>query len=119
MPGRILKEIRDFQSPSRHFSCSVNEQAGTRRPPYRKTRTRLTEGNERQDTMSPREVTAAINRVRAEFVEMPGLRLTIRQASRLCGLDQAVCDRAVETLVHRDFLRWIASGLVARAEDAR
>ena len=69
--------------------------------------------------MSPREVTAAVNRVRAEFVEMPGLRLTIRQASRLCGLDQAVCDRAVETLVHRDFLRWMAPGLVAKVENAR
>ena len=69
--------------------------------------------------MSSREVTTAVNRVRAEFIEMPGLRLTIRQAARLCGLDQAVCDRAVETLVHRDFLRWISTGLVARVENAR
>jgi hypothetical protein len=69
--------------------------------------------------MSPREISTAVNRVRAEFTEMPGLHLTIRQAARLCGLDQAVCDRAVETLVHRDFLRWISTGLLARAEDAR
>ena len=69
--------------------------------------------------MSPREVNAAVERVRAEFIEMPGLRLTVPQASRLCGLDQAVCDRAVEALVHRDFLRRVSAGQLARAENAR
>jgi hypothetical protein len=35
---------------------------------------------------------------------MPGLTLTVRQASRLFGLEQDVCRQVVERLVHSDFL---------------
>ena len=38
-------------------------------------------------------VDAVADRVRAEFEEMPGLTLTVPQASRLFGLDQDVCRR--------------------------
>ena len=43
-------------------------------------------------------------RVRSEFVEMPGLRLTEPQARRLWGLDQASCSMLLETLVEARFL---------------
>ena len=69
--------------------------------------------------MSPREINAAVTRVRAEFIEMPGMRLTIPQASRLWGLDQGACRAVVDTLVHGGFLYRTCAGLVARAEDAR
>jgi hypothetical protein len=32
-----------------------------------------------------------LRRVQGEYIEMPGLRLTIAQAQRLWGLDRAVC----------------------------
>jgi len=66
--------------------------------------------------MSPGEFRAAVARVRAEFAEMPGLRLTPSQAARLMGLDQATCDCIIETLVQDQFLRRISAGLVARVE---
>jgi len=66
--------------------------------------------------MSPREVHALVERVRSEFLEMPGLRLTIRQASRLWGLDQAACSQIVDILVGTAFLRWTAGGAITRAE---
>src|SRR5436190_15908007 len=44
-------------------------------------------------------VDAVANRVRAEFVEMPGLTLTVGQASRLFGLDQDICRQVVDRLV--------------------
>jgi hypothetical protein len=34
-----------------------------------------------------------------EFAEMPGLRLTIAQAQRLCALDRATCAELLESLV--------------------
>jgi hypothetical protein len=61
-------------------------------------------------------VDAVADRVRAEFVEMPGLTLTVRQASRLFGLEQDVCHQVVDRLVRTDFLRWAAAGVVARGD---
>jgi len=57
-----------------------------------------------------------LRRVRAEFLEMPGLRLTRAQARRLWALDEASCDAILAALVEARFL--VNSGNVAfmRAE---
>jgi hypothetical protein len=57
-----------------------------------------------------------LGRVRAEFREMPGLRLTPAQARRLWGLEQEVCRAVIDTLVSTAFLRWTPAGAVTRAE---
>jgi hypothetical protein len=44
-------------------------------------------------------------RVRAEFLEMPGLQLTLSQAQRLWGLEPDVCAQVVDILVDRAILR--------------
>jgi hypothetical protein len=43
-------------------------------------------------------------RIRAEYLEMPGLRLTIPQAQRLCGGERASCKEALDRLVEQRFL---------------
>ena len=43
-------------------------------------------------------------RVRAEFLEMPGLQLTMPQAQRLWGLDPDTCAHVVALLVERAVL---------------
>ena len=43
-------------------------------------------------------------RMRAEWVEMPGMRLTAAQAARLWALDRTVCDSALAVLVESRFL---------------
>jgi hypothetical protein len=55
-------------------------------------------------------------RVRADFREMPGLRLTPAQARRLWGLELEMCDAVIEALVASHFLRWTTAGSVTRAE---
>jgi len=57
-----------------------------------------------------------VGRIRAEFLEMPGLRLTLTQASRLWGLDERACRHIVDVLVASSFLRWTPSGAFARAD---
>ena len=47
---------------------------------------------------------ALIDRLRAEFLEMPGLRLTPDQVQRLCGIDRMVCQTVLDTLVDMKFL---------------
>jgi hypothetical protein len=43
-------------------------------------------------------------RVQAEFLEMPGLRVTRAQARRLWALDDAVCEAVLCALVDARFL---------------
>jgi len=38
-------------------------------------------------------------RIRAEYLEMPGMRLTARQAARLFNLELPHCERVLEALV--------------------
>ena len=45
-----------------------------------------------------------LNRVRSEFIEMPGLRLRIDQAQRLWNLDRAICESVLRSLVDAKFL---------------
>ena len=46
-----------------------------------------------------------LNRVRSEFMEMPGLRLRVEQAQRLWNLDRASCEMLLSSLVEAKFLR--------------
>jgi hypothetical protein len=39
-----------------------------------------------------------LQRVRAEFREVPGLRLTVAQAQRLWGLDRVTCEAVLSRL---------------------
>ncbi|MGE0703795.1 MAG: hypothetical protein AB7P22_07660 [Vicinamibacterales bacterium] len=57
-----------------------------------------------------------IDRARSEFNEMPGLRLTLPQASRLWNLDVASCERIIDALVGDAFLRWTSAGSVVRVD---
>jgi DNA-binding MarR family transcriptional regulator len=56
-----------------------------------------------------------VRRVRSEFNEMPGLRLTPAQAARLLGLDQTACQRVIDALVRVDFLRRAPNGSIILA----
>ena len=64
--------------------------------------------------MSPR---TALTRIRATFLEMPGLRLTFEQAQRLCGVEGALCQMALDALVDTRFLCIRGNGLYARVTD--
>jgi hypothetical protein len=48
--------------------------------------------------------TIALRRAQAEFLEMPGLRLTEAQASRLWSFDSALCSAVLAALVESRFL---------------
>jgi len=67
-----------------------------------------------QKRFVPRE--ELLRRVRSEFVEMPGLRLTEPQARRLWGLDQASCAMLLDRLVEVRFLKRTSDGAFLRSE---
>ena len=66
--------------------------------------------------MFPREI---LERIRAEFVEMPGLRLTLDQVSRLCGAERAHCKAALDALVETKLLWLKSDGRYARLTEGR
>ena len=53
-------------------------------------------------------------RIKAEFLEMPGLQLTPWQAQRLWGLDAKECDDALKALVEGAFLHRTSGGAYSR-----
>jgi hypothetical protein len=69
------------------------------------------------DSYLPRIPTAAlVNRIKAEYMELPGLQLTSWQAQRLWGLDQVQCDAILQVLLETAFLRKTKTGAYAIAD---
>jgi len=62
------------------------------------------------------ELDGIITRVRQEFLEMPGLRLTPEQAGRLWGLEHQTCRAVIDLLVASAFLGWTRNGAVTRRD---
>jgi hypothetical protein len=55
-----------------------------------------------------------LQRIRAEYLEMPGLSLSPEQVQRLCGMDRALCASVLEALVETGFLSRRSDGGYAR-----
>jgi hypothetical protein len=83
--------------------------------PVRELPSRLGTQLERRDSSSRQTL---VHRVRAEFDEMRGLRLSLPQAGRLFGLREDVCVRILNTLEDEGFLKRTTSGLYGRRDVA-
>jgi hypothetical protein len=73
-------------------------------------------------TMNPPHIAThddLVVRISAEYLEMPGLRLTLAQALRLWGLDEPTCSAALQTLLESKFLSRRIDGTYARATDGQ
>ena len=57
---------------------------------------------------------AVVDRVRADFVEMPGLELTLPQAVRLWTLGADDCRYVIDALVDVGFLKWTPRRTIVR-----
>ncbi len=55
-----------------------------------------------------------IQRIRSEYLEMPGLSLKPEQVQRLCGVDSDACESVLETLVESGFLSKRPDGAYGR-----
>jgi hypothetical protein len=73
----------------------------------------LPAGRERRD-LARRD--AIVRRILAEFHDMPGLVLSLKQASRFLGVDQAACARILAQLTETGELRRSATEYYSRRE---
>jgi hypothetical protein len=65
------------------------------------------------------KVQDAVDLIRMEFAEMPGLQLTFWQAQRLWNLSDDLCDRALGTLTRSGFLVRTRDGRYRRPHPER
>jgi hypothetical protein len=65
----------------------------------------------------PTVVVPAVDRIRSEFREMPGLVLTVAQACRLWSLDVSTCTLLLSELIDSGYLCRKADGTFCRATD--
>ena len=63
----------------------------------------------------PEPFNDALRRATAEFLEMPGLKLTAAQAARLLSVDEVLCGRVLTALVESRFLAETSSARFVRA----
>jgi hypothetical protein len=56
-----------------------------------------------------------MDRIRSEYAEMPGMRLTAAQVQRLCGVDRLICAAVLDALVEAKFLYRYSDGTYARS----
>ena len=66
----------------------------------------------------PPKIEEAVQLMRLEYAELPGLRLTAWQAQRLWNLSAQLCDDTLAWLVCAGFLRRMSDGTYVRAADA-
>ena len=65
---------------------------------------------------APDTLVEAVRRAKAEFLEMPGLKLTAAQAARLWSVDGALCRRVLSALVESRFLAETSDASFVRAD---
>jgi hypothetical protein len=59
----------------------------------------------------------ALERIHAEYLEMPDMRLTLEQLQRLCGIERSLCKVLLDSLVQVKFLCMKSNGCYARLTD--
>ena len=55
-----------------------------------------------------------LERIRAEYLEMPGMQLQVEQVERLCGVQRSICKVVLDSLVEARFLCLKSDGSYAR-----
>jgi hypothetical protein len=66
---------------------------------------------------STTRVSQAIERLKGMFMDVPGTRLSIGEASRLSGFDETTCSAIFKALEDARFLKRQRDGLFMRASD--
>jgi hypothetical protein len=54
--------------------------------------------------------------VRADYDEMPGLRLTLKQGQRLWSIDAVTCQELLDSLIETRYLVLTPEGMYCRAD---
>jgi len=70
-----------------------------------------------QESGQPALHAMLLNRLRGQYLEMPGLALTTSQVQRLCGVDGSICKALLDALVDAHFLCLTLDGKYRRTTE--
>ena len=59
-----------------------------------------------------------LERLRAKYLEMPGMKLRIEQVQRLCGIEHQMCKLVLDALVEASFLCLKSDGTYVRLTES-
>ena len=103
---RSKRDTRRAKPQSRKVDQMLDDSCPASDPPS------WTGSNSGVRPLEPRHVNdSLIRRVRAEFMEMPGLALTLAQAQRLWSMDRRTCEVLLTSLTDSRFLHRTRRGL--------
>src|SRR5689334_19101352 len=103
-----VRPAAHFNTDSARGNSVVSAEVSTAMP-----MSRAVSGRRDADVES-RTLDTLIQRLRAEFLEMPDLRLKSEQVQRLCGVERVMCQVLLDRLVDEGFLRLTADGSYVR-----
>jgi hypothetical protein len=92
---------------------------GTRKGGPRNAASSMASGLGHSPAMSISPYEQVLERIRAEYLEMPDMRLRLEQAQRLCGIERSICKVALDSLVDEKFLCVKSDGCYARLADGK
>jgi len=105
----VGKKLASAGPPARrNYAAYKSCVTGTRLAQLRET-AELRRGQETEVTAEQRTIQEWVRLIKAEYLEMPGLRLTKPQIQRLWTLAPEISDRVIDTLVSTHFLRKTAN----------
>jgi len=78
----------------------------------------MTTAADRRTSAVTKSTAELVRRIRAEYEQMPGLKLSLHQARRLWSVDEATCEGVLAALVDARFLRRSSKGLFVMAPPA-
>ena len=122
--GNPTELLTDQETDALVFSGSTRPDAGA----WSKSSDRLdvTAGRKTSEADRQRRVSSAMSscpdvrvleRIRAEYLEMPGMNLKLEEVQRLCGLERSLCQGVLDALVEARFLRVRPDGCYVRFGD--
>jgi len=119
-PEALLKEIRDLTVHAAlraRGRAQIDRATVLRERSERLHRQSITAHRAARELLDKVETVTLSQRVKANYLDLPGLSLTVRQAQRMWGFDQEICERVLEGLAKEGFLLRSDDGQYRRRHD--
>ncbi len=115
-PYMLIAEIHRLLARAKELSLKAREAVNEAKvTTERVRRTRASTRVSRDHLRRLRERTSVLRRLRTDFLELPGLRMTPQDGARLWNLDVDTCVRFLDSMVEEKFLIRTREGLYKRA----
>jgi DNA-binding response OmpR family regulator len=119
-PETLLKEIRALAAQGHVLrargQAQINRSLVLRERSERLQQQSMATHLAARDLLHKAETLTLSQRVKVNYLDLPGLSLTVRQAQRMLGFDEPVCERVLEGLAKEGFLVRSDDGQYRRRE---